>query len=76
MQRTRDGSLVTNNATLFKWMICKIQTISPFHCYMLKLRYYHFFSMNFLWEIQIGTLINSDNAEASLFTFCKSSIKM
>jgi hypothetical protein len=29
--------------------------------------------MHFLWKIQFGTLINSNNAEASLFIFCKSS---
>jgi hypothetical protein len=42
---------------------------------MLRLRYHRSFSMYFLRKIQIHTLINSHNAEASLFTFCKSSIK-
>jgi hypothetical protein len=40
----------------------------------LRLRFQWSFSMYFLWEIQFGTLINSNNAEASLFIFCKSSI--
>jgi hypothetical protein len=40
----------------------------------LKLRYQQSFSMYFLWEVLIGTLVISNNTELSLFTFCKSSI--
>jgi hypothetical protein len=42
----------------------------------LRLRFQRSYPMYFLWEIQFGTLINSNNAEASLFIFCKSSIEM
>jgi hypothetical protein len=47
----------------------------PFIDVALRLRFQRSFSMYFFLEIQFGTLINSNNAEASLFIFCKSSIK-
>jgi hypothetical protein len=47
---------------------------SPFYCYA-QTRIPTVSSMYFLWEIQIGNIINSNNAETNLFTFLKSSKK-
>jgi hypothetical protein len=73
------GNTFPTNVLALEWSrFAKYEqlAITPLHCGYAEIkRYQRPCSMYLLWEFQISTLINSNNAEVNLFTFCKSSIK-